>query len=86
MSNQIDDKELDSPSAGLKVIENEREEYVYGMIDGSMLPTDEGWQECKVGRVFKAEMIENSAPYKWEMGQSDYVACRGHYSLFTDIY
>ena len=84
VSNQIDDKELDSPSEGLEVIENEREECVYGMVDGSMLPTDEGWQECKVGRVFKAEMIEHSDPYKWEMGQSDYVACRGHYSLFTE--
>ena len=84
VSNQINDEELDSPSEGLEVIENEREECVYGMVDGSMLPTDEGWQECKVGRVFKAEMIENSEPYKWEMGQSDYVACRGHYSLFTE--
>jgi hypothetical protein len=33
-----------------------------------MLSTDEEWQECKVGRVFKAEMIEDSDPYKWEMG------------------
>ena len=87
VSNQIDDTALDSPSADLAVIENKGEECVYGMVDGSMLPTDEGWQECKVGRVFKADMIENSdpyKPYKWEMGQSDYVACRGHYSLFTE--
>ena len=26
---------------------------VYGMVDGSMLFTDTGWQEVKVGRVFQ---------------------------------
>ena len=30
---------------------------VYGMVDGSMLFTDTGWQEVKVGRVF-----QHSAP------------------------
>jgi hypothetical protein len=84
VSNQIDTNELDSPSEDLEAIEKRSDECVYGMVDGSMLPTDEGWQECKVGRVFKAEMIGHSEPYKWEMGQSDYVAGRGHYSLFTE--
>ena len=27
---------------------------VYGMVNGSMLFTDTGWQEVKVGRVFQA--------------------------------
>ena len=28
-------------------------EPVYGMVDGSMLFTDTGWQEVKMGRVFQ---------------------------------
>lgn len=31
------------------------EEVIYGSIDGSMLLTDEGWQEAKVGRVFSSK-------------------------------
>jgi hypothetical protein len=45
VSNQIDDNELDSPSEDLAAIEKTPDECVYGMVDGSMLPTDEGWQD-----------------------------------------
>ena len=84
ISLQIPNNELDSPSKGLKLIEDTAKERVYGMVDGSMLLTHEGWQESKVGRVFKAEVIEKSEPLKWDIEQSEYVAHRGHYSQFID--
>lgn len=54
---------------------------VYGMVDGSMLFTDTGWQEVKVGRVF-----QHSAPASasvGETGPSQYVAQRGPFATFT---
>ena len=83
VSLQISDNELDSPSEELLSIENKGKKQVYGMVDGSMLPIDEGWQETKVGRVFKADLKEDSIPFKWELEKSEYVAYRGHYSEFT---
>ena len=50
---------------------------VYGMVDGSMLFTDTGWQEVKVGRVFQA----TAAPGL--VGPSQYVAQRGPFAAFT---
>jgi hypothetical protein len=66
----------------LKKIEVNRKERVYGMIEGSMLQMEQGWQETKVGRVFKAELLENSDPLKWEIGVSEYIANPGHCSEF----
>ncbi len=34
---------------------------VYAQLDGSMLFTDDGWQEVKVGRVFQAADVEQDA-------------------------
>ena len=58
---------------------------VYDMVDGSMLFTDTGWQEVKVGRVF-----QRSAPagaqvgaQVGETGPSQYVAQRGPFATFT---
>jgi hypothetical protein len=45
---------------------------------------EQGWQETKVGRVFKAELLENSDPLKWEIGVSEYIANPGHCSEFID--
>lgn len=84
VSLQIVDDQLERPSQELLKIENKCQKQVYGMIDGSMLPTDEGWQETKVGRVFEADLIAHSQPFKWEMGKSEYVAHRGHYIEFTE--
>ena len=84
VSLQLSDNELDSPSGGLNQIEIDKKERVYGMVDGSMLQMEEGWQETKVGRVFKAELVENSDPLKWEIGISEYVANRGHCHEFIN--
>ena len=84
VSSELCDNELDSPSKELEKVETNKKERVYGMVDGSMLQMEQGWQETKVGRVFKAELVENSDPLKWEIGVSEYVANRGHCSEFID--
>ncbi len=84
VSAKLSATELDSPSKALEKIEANKKERVYGMVDGSMLQMEQGWQEAKVGRVFKAEIIENSDPFKWEINPSEYVANRGHCSVFID--
>ena len=62
---------------------------VYGMVDGSMLFTDTGWQEVKVGRVFQHSVpasVPASAPASAPAGQtgpSQYVAQRGSFACFT---
>lgn len=82
VSSKLSDPELDSPSEELKKVESSKKERVYGMVDGSMLQMEKGWQETKVGRVFKADLIANSDPLKWDLGVSEYVAYRGHCSEF----
>lgn len=74
---------LDRPSAALARVASNKEQTVYGMVDGSMLLTHEGWQETKVGRVFKATAVKESKATKWQINLSEYVAQRGHYSEFT---
>lgn len=55
------------------------------MVDGSMLLTDQGWKETKVGRVFTAQPQANASgeALQWQMGASEYVAKMGHYEAFT---
>lgn len=59
---------------------------LYGMIDGSMLSFDAGWQEVKVGRIFRAnadDTSDNAQPMSWEKSSSTYVAQRGPHACFT---
>jgi len=76
---------LDAPSAELQDELQGPEETVYGMVDGSMLLTDDGWKETKVGRVFTAQAAEKEGFDKaqWQMGRSEYVAHLGHFEAFT---
>jgi hypothetical protein len=83
MSEAIEDPYL--PSAELKEIQDDADEQVYGMVDGSFLPMDGGWKEIKVGRVFKATPTDSTAS-EWEMSRSEYVAHRGHYEKFTKTF
>ncbi len=55
------------------------------MVDGSMLFTDDGWQESKVGRVFKAVPRQPKAKkhHSWDITHSEYVAKRGHWKFFA---
>jgi hypothetical protein len=61
-------------------------EKVYGMVDGSMIFTDIGWKEVKVGRVFSSQALirqgsEATIP-RFEVQQSDYCACQDTNEVF----
>ncbi|WP_162549708.1 hypothetical protein [Hymenobacter nivis] len=55
---------------------------VYGMVDGSMIFTDAGWQEVKVGRAFQA-IPPAAGSAAGLVGPSPYVAQRGPFAPFT---
>lgn len=94
-----DESVLDEPSDSLSEQLSCPSQTVYGMVDGSMLATDQGWQETKVGRVFALEPLQVSSLHtsqpaqvaqatdkqesKPELGPSEYVALRGNYEEFT---
>ena len=82
VADHLSEDDLSTPSKDLQVMECDKNQEIYGMVDGSMLFTDDGWQETKVGRVFRAQLVDNE-PFKWKLGQSQYVAKRGHYLQFT---
>lgn len=74
---------LNAPSRELEGLQAQEQEQIYGMVDGSMLFTDAGWQESKVGRVFKAQSFENQGNKRsWYLSHSEYVAKRGSYEEF----
>ncbi len=53
---------------------------VYAEVDGSMLLTDDGWQEVKLGRVFARDAQSGRA----DLSQSAYCAYLGGYPLFCE--
>jgi uncharacterized protein UPF0236 len=59
-------------------------EVVYAEADGSMVFTDDGWQEVKVGRVFRSQDIRARAVEQNYIEKSQYAAHLGHYTDFTD--
>lgn len=76
---------LHAPSPGLKYEQNQPEAVIYGMVDGSMILTDVGWQETKLGRVFVAQP-QKKAGLRAQIDSSEYVAHRGHYGEFTPAF
>ncbi len=74
--------QLATPSPTLAQQQTQPESVIYGMVDGSMLFTDLGWQETKVGRVFVAQPQPDGS-LKAQTQTSEYVAHRGHYGGFT---
>jgi hypothetical protein len=80
VSEKIEDPS--APSAQLQQLQDQPETTVYGMMDESFLFMDEGWRGIKVGRVFTA--TPKKSDNEWDMGQSEYVAQRGHYNHFTE--
>lgn len=84
-SEALAEADLNSPSEPLASLEADPQELIYGMVDGSMLFTDDGWQESKVGRVFKGVLRQPKAKkhHSWDITNSEYVAKRGHWKLFA---
>lgn len=64
-------------------------EILYAQVDGGHLLTDTGYQETKVGRIFKSGAIKRISTdtegvnKRNEIEQSDYLANLGHYKSFT---
>ena len=74
--------QLAAPSTALTQQQAQPESVVYGMVDGSMLFTDSGWQETKLGRVF-GTVLQADGSLQACIETSEYVAHRGHYKGFT---
>lgn len=83
VAESLDEDELSEPSEALSETESKESEQVYAMVDGSMLFTDDGWQETKVGRVFQASHYIEKEEHRWKIHTSQYLAKRGYYSEFT---
>jgi hypothetical protein len=80
-ASQIEEDELSQPSENLAKVLDDPDATIYGMMDGSMIFTDDGWQETKVGRVFVDVPVERMG--RPELEGSEYVVHRGHYAAFT---
>ncbi len=83
VAENLDENALNEPCKGLREAQCKESEEVYAMVDGSMVFTDTGWQETKVGRVFQAKHFIDNEEHRWKMKESNYVAKRGHYTHFT---
>jgi hypothetical protein len=78
-------KASESMKLGLK-----KEEVVYAMVDGSMLPTREGedkndWREVKVGRIFTQSSIHEVDKHHNWIRQSLYVARMDNCLIFIQV-
>jgi hypothetical protein len=60
-----------------------QEQIVYCMADGSLLYTDDGWQEVKVGRVFSELPRQEELPDGPLLAASQYVAHLGDHQDFA---
>lgn len=81
----IDEHQLHSPSPALAQQAGQAKALIYGMVDGSMLLTDTGWQETKLGRVFAAQ-DHRASPFRATIVRSEYVGHRGSCQDFTPAF
>lgn len=65
-----------------------QDEVIYAQMDGGMIFTDDGWQEVKVGRIFKHSDIEKQSQgtERQIIKKSQYAAHLGHYSGFVKTF
>ena len=80
----LDVNAVNTPSPTLQKQLNDPSQTVYGMVDGSMLLYDDGWQENKLGRVFCQSEVKPMCQDRNMLSSSEYVAYRGHYSGFAE--
>ncbi len=64
------------------------DDVVYAQMDGGMIFTDDGWQEVKVGRVFRQSDIEKQSKgtNRQQVTNSQYASHLGHCTGFTEIF
>lgn len=68
-----------------------QDEVIYGSMDGSMILTDEGWQEVKVGRVFSSESRQQAGQKgdestRFKLNASTYCAHLGSSEEFIPVF
>lgn len=65
-----------------------KDEVVYAQMDGGMIFTDDGWQEVKVGRIFRQGDIEKQSQgtERQKITKSQYAAHLGHYTDFVKTF
>lgn len=65
-----------------------QDEVVYAQMDGGMIFTDDGWQEVKVGRIFRQKDIvkQSQGTDRQQIKSSQYVAHLGHYAEFVQTF
>lgn len=70
--------------------ETDADSVLYAQVDGSNIPTDDGWKEVKLGRIFsEGDMKTQSSNYqgvapRTTIEKSDYLAHKGNYIDFTN--
>lgn len=79
---KLEIEKIEGASDSLKEVLSDKKEVVYGLVDGSMIPMKEGWQEVKLGRVFSGRSEWKSGEISWEKGLSEYVGLRGSSEAF----
>ncbi len=69
-------------------LEVKKNDVVYAQLDGGMIFTDDGWQEVKVGRIFRQSDIEKQSEGtdRQQIIESQYAAHLGHCSNFTKVF
>lgn len=78
------EKAAQEEAVAADILEVKEGECIYGMLDGTMILTREGWKEGKLGRVFKAgDCIEESPDRGW-IRKSLYEGYLGSSSVFAD--
>jgi hypothetical protein len=69
---------LEDQPVAVPTLRLENNEVVYGSIDGSMLQTELGWKEVKLGRVFQARQLQAVGGHgRHRITESVYSACLG---------
>ena len=69
-------------------LEVNKDEVVYAQLDGGMIFTDDGWQEVKVGRIFRQSDIKNQSKgtVRQHIVESQYAAHLRHCSDFVNVF
>lgn len=71
-----------------EVLQVAQDDVVYAQMDGSMIFTDDGWQEVKVGRLFRQSDLgkQSQNTERQRISKSQYVAHLGKHTDFLAVF
>ena len=77
--------EVKAPAPGFELKKGDK---IYGQMDGGMVFTDDGWQEVKVGRIFRQSDIVKASQNtgRQKIRGSQYVAQLGGHTTFLETF